>query len=50
MTTINCNHPCLYESDGVCTLTHATSITATTEKSCAYFKDKAEQKKNLKLL
>lgn len=52
MITINCNNQCLYENDGLCTLTHVTSVSEATERSCAYFKSKVEpsQKNETKLV
>ncbi|MBM7615161.1 hypothetical protein [Alkaliphilus hydrothermalis] len=43
MITIHCNNPCVYENEGNCTLTHVTSVSQPSHKSCAYFKNKAEK-------
>ncbi|WP_176431420.1 hypothetical protein [Anaerovirgula multivorans] len=45
MITIFCNHPCVYENEGVCTLTHVTSASELSNKSCTYFKKKGEEHK-----
>jgi len=45
LTTISCNHPCVYEDEGICTLTHVTSVSELSNKSCVYFKTKEEIKK-----
>ncbi|WP_176762011.1 hypothetical protein [Natronincola ferrireducens] len=45
MLTIYCNHSCVYENEGMCTLTHVTSVSELTNKSCVYFKRKGEDMK-----
>ncbi|MDR5658623.1 hypothetical protein RH915_03875 [Serpentinicella sp. ANB-PHB4] len=45
MIMINCIYPCLFENEGYCTLTHATAVSSTTNKSCAYFKEKKSMRK-----
>ncbi|KAB3530022.1 hydroxymyristoyl-ACP dehydratase [Alkaliphilus serpentinus] len=40
MMTIHCTSNCLYQQEGQCTLTHVTSISEASNKSCAYFKNK----------
>jgi len=42
ITTICCNHPCMYEDEGICTLTYVTSVTEINNKDCAYFRNKKE--------
>ncbi|ARE86158.1 hydroxymyristoyl-ACP dehydratase [Clostridium formicaceticum] len=43
MITIFCNHSCLYENEGICTLTHVTSVSELSDKSCAYYKEKENE-------
>ncbi|SES90242.1 hypothetical protein SAMN05660297_00919 [Natronincola peptidivorans] len=45
MLTINCTHPCVYENEGICTLTHVTSVSEPNNKNCAYFKKKGDASK-----
>lgn len=47
---IRCTSSCLFENDGLCTLTHVTSVSEPSENSCAYYKKKEETcKKNQNL-
>ena len=39
---IRCTSPCLFENDGQCTLTHVSSVSEPSDKSCAYYKKKEE--------
>ncbi|WP_144414700.1 hydroxymyristoyl-ACP dehydratase [Clostridium aceticum] len=45
MITIFCNHSCVYENEGTCTLTHITSASELSDRSCAYYKQKGDETK-----
>ncbi|MCC5910526.1 MAG: hypothetical protein JJT76_08835 [Clostridiaceae bacterium] len=44
MIIISCNHACVYEDEGICTLTHVTSVSELTNKSCAYYRERSVNK------
>lgn len=41
--TINCVESCVYQDNGICTLTHITKPTGEIKSGCPYFKSKKKK-------
>lgn len=44
--TINCSEKCMYESEGICTLTHIVNSSGLSLCNCPYFDHKDRKKKH----
>ncbi|EOD00475.1 hypothetical protein [Caldisalinibacter kiritimatiensis] len=43
--TINCSENCIYQNDGICTLTYITKSAGTIKSNCPYYREKEDYTK-----